>query len=98
MATRRKFLSLLKGCSTALAVFVAVVEGRVAASALGRDHRLDAMEGDLLSDGVGVVATIGEQRPERATSSLDALGSRIKRIEQHRDGAPVDQRQKRIKR
>jgi hypothetical protein len=44
------------------AVFVAIVGRGIAAPALGRDHRLDVVEGDLLANGIGVVAAISEQR------------------------------------
>lgn len=64
VAMRRQFLSLLKELfdAAALRVPIAVVKRGIAASALGWDHRLDAMEGELFADGVGVVAPIGEQR------------------------------------
>jgi len=53
---------------------------RVASSPLGEDHRLDTMEGDLLADGVGIIAAIGQEcfglvgdHPEQRAEALDVM-------------------------
>jgi hypothetical protein len=38
-----------------------VMRDRIAAIALGRDHRFNASGRDLLADGVGIVAAIGQE-------------------------------------
>lgn len=67
--------------AAALAIVVAVVKGRVAAATLCRDYGPDAVERDLLANGVRVIATIGEQRlglicdhPEERAEALHVVG------------------------
>ena len=36
--------------------------GGAAPPTLRRDHRLDAVEGNLLADGIGIITPIGQQR------------------------------------
>lgn len=57
------------------------MEGRIATTTLGRDHGSDTVERDLLANGVGVIATIGEQRlgligdhPEQRAEALHIVG------------------------
>ena len=57
------------------------MESRIAAPSLGGDDRLDAVKGDLLADGVGVVAALGQQRsrlvgdhPEQRAEALHVVG------------------------
>lgn len=49
--------------TTALAAYYAIVKRWIATAALCRNHRLNSIEGNLLADGSGVVATVGQQRP-----------------------------------
>ena len=63
MAILRQFFSLLNSRSIrpSPAVFGAVVRSRHAAVGLGGDHRFDASSGDLIADGIGIVAAIGKK-------------------------------------
>ena len=62
------------------AILLAVMGCRVLAVAFGRDHSLDFRIGQFLTDGVGVIALVGEQRcdavhehPEQRVEALDIM-------------------------
>ena len=72
------------------------MECRVAAATLCRDHRLDAVEGDLLANGVSVIAAIGEQclsfvrnHPEQRTETLHVVGLAGRQDKSERATFPV---------
>ena len=69
---------------------------RYAAIAFGGDDRLDASGGDLGADGVGVIASVGEQRldavaqhPEQRPEALHVMGLARRQDKAERPTVPV---------
>lgn len=71
------------------AVFLPVVRNGIAAVALCGDHRLDAGSRDLITDGIGVIAAISEERLDPALDHPEQWGKtlHVMRLSRRQDEA-----------
>jgi len=80
VATLRQFLSLVEQALDAVSapVLVPVVQDLGLAGAFGWDDRLDPVEAQFLADRVGIVAFVGQHRPDPFGDHLEQGGEALR--------------------